>query len=54
MLCLMIKISMKPKPEMMFGASAWRHIAGFKTRLKTLNDLLDEIDRPQSTGTETL
>src|SRR5205807_1094157 len=50
------KIGMKPKPEisMMFGAGAGTHIAGYKTRLKTLDDLLDEIDMHQSAGAETM
>jgi phosphosulfolactate synthase (CoM biosynthesis protein A) len=48
------KMGMKPKPEvsMMYGAGAGTHISGYKTKLKTLDDLLDEIDMHQSAGAE--
>jgi len=48
------KMGMKPKPEisMMFGAGAGTHIAGYQTKLKTLDELLDEIDMHQSVGAE--
>jgi phosphosulfolactate synthase (CoM biosynthesis protein A) len=48
------KMGMKPKPEisMMFGAGAGTHIAGYQTKLKTLEDLLDEIDTHQNAGAE--
>ncbi|MGA9844137.1 MAG: hypothetical protein WBQ25_17680 [Nitrososphaeraceae archaeon] len=39
------KMDMKPKPEvsMMYGAGAGTHISGYKTKLKRLDDFLDEI-----------
>ena len=48
------KMGMKPKPEisMMFGAGAGTHITGYQTKLKTLDELLDEIDMHQSVGAE--
>ena len=48
------KMGMKPKPEisMMFGAGAGTHITGYQTKLKTLGELLDEIDMHQSVGAE--
>ena len=48
------KMGMKPKPEvsMMYGAGAGTHISGYKTKLKTLDDPLDEIDMHQSAGAE--
>jgi phosphosulfolactate synthase (CoM biosynthesis protein A) len=48
------KMGMKPKPEisMMFGAGAGTHITGYQTKLKTLEDLLDEIDMHQNAGAE--
>jgi phosphosulfolactate synthase (CoM biosynthesis protein A) len=48
------KMGMKPKPEisMMFGAGAGTHIAGYQTKLKTLAELLDEIEMHQSVGAE--
>jgi phosphosulfolactate synthase (CoM biosynthesis protein A) len=48
------KLGMKPKPEisMMFGAGAGTHITGYQTKLKTLDELLDEIDMHQSVGAE--
>ena len=51
---LVKKMGMKPKPEisMMFGAGAGTHVAGYKTELKTVDDLLDEIDMHQSAGAE--
>jgi len=50
------KMGMKPKPEisMMFGAGAGTHVAGYKTELKTVDDLLDEIDMHQSAGAENM
>lgn len=38
-------MDMKPKPEvsMMYGAGAGTHISGYKTKLKRLDDFLDEI-----------
>jgi hypothetical protein len=40
------KMGIKPKPEisMMFGAGAGTHITGYQTKLKTQDELLDEID----------
>jgi phosphosulfolactate synthase (CoM biosynthesis protein A) len=48
------KMGMKPKPEisMMYGAGAGTHIAGYQTKLKILEDLLDEIDLHQAAGAE--
>lgn len=48
------KMGMKPKPEisMMFGAGAGTHITGYQTKLKTLDELLDEIDVHQDVGAE--
>ena len=48
------KMGMKPKPEisMMFGAGAGTHITGYQTKLKTLDELLDEIDMHQIVGAE--
>jgi cellulose synthase/poly-beta-1,6-N-acetylglucosamine synthase-like glycosyltransferase len=39
---------------MMYGAGAGTHISGYKTKLKTIDDLLDEIDMHQSAGAELL
>jgi phosphosulfolactate synthase (CoM biosynthesis protein A) len=48
------KMGMKPKPEisMMFGAGAGTHITGYQTKLKTLDELLDEIDMHRRVGAE--
>jgi phosphosulfolactate synthase (CoM biosynthesis protein A) len=48
------QMGMKPKPEisMMVGAGAGTHIAGYQTKLKTLDELLDEIDTHQNVGAE--
>jgi phosphosulfolactate synthase (CoM biosynthesis protein A) len=50
------KMGMKPKPEisMMIGAGAGTHIAGYQTKLKTLDELLDEIDMHKSVGAEVM
>jgi phosphosulfolactate synthase (CoM biosynthesis protein A) len=50
------KMGMKPKPEisMMLGAGAGTHIAGYQTKLKTLGELLDEIDMHKRVGAEVM
>jgi phosphosulfolactate synthase (CoM biosynthesis protein A) len=53
------KMGMKPKPEisMMVGAGAGTHIVGYEnevTKLKTLEDLVEEINIHKKAGAETL